>query len=93
MYLIRAAGLPTVSTIDGIPSADILGSWCGQVSSVDSGSHNCCIASQPGKWFSKRKCRLPINQGLYVGIYQSRGGTADGSIQAYGHGWIYKRVA
>jgi hypothetical protein len=91
--MVRAAGLPTATIIDSIATADVLGSYTGEVACLDSGSHNCCFLNGNGEWFSKRKSRFPINNGLYVGAYVTRSGTADGDMLVYGHGWIYKKVA
>ena len=44
------------------------------------------------EWFSKRKVRLPINSGLYVGFYFK---ATDNNMEAYlaGISTVYKKVA
>jgi hypothetical protein len=75
MCMVRAAALPTAKTIEATPTADILGSHTVQLCSLNSENHNCVIVSGALEWFSKRKCRLPINHGLYFGIWPARAGT------------------
>jgi hypothetical protein len=92
LYVVRAAGLPTCTSIDNVPSADIVSSYVVNCCAGSYGTYN-VVFDKGYTWFSRRKCRLPVDHGLYVGIYQSKTGDGNAEFALYGHGWLYKRVA
>jgi hypothetical protein len=93
LYIVRANALPNWSSIESVPSEDVLSSKNVVASFYESNNYHVVVGANNYQWFSKRKCRLPINTGLYVGMYKHTQGEANIEVQMHGHGWLYKKVA
>ena len=72
LAIFRARSKPTVGSIDDVEEELLIGTYVfgwSQALSTDQRTYingNACF-----DWFSKRKVRLPINSGLYLGVYFS----------------------
>ena len=93
LAIVRARSKPTVGSIDDVEEEELIGTYVfgwGQAVATDQRTYisgNACFDC-----FSKRKVRLPINSGLYLGVYfNASNDHVESSL--LGITTIYKKVA